>query len=154
MHFYITVLLGFRSTVSLLFYRQSSPSSQSSSLSLYNIFFLLDQSKITSELWHSGSNARMSIAGYLPKKNEKHKAANSTYKSKDKQNSRPKLYNKYDCTMDQELKLIQRASNVTRAAGGRCCRCCICSSERRADVMATILTTNKKIDSVHRCVFS
>jgi len=29
--------------------------------------FVLDQSKIISEPWHSGSNRRMSIAGYLPK---------------------------------------------------------------------------------------
>jgi len=27
----------------------------------------LDQKKITSEPWHSGSNGRMSIIGYLPK---------------------------------------------------------------------------------------
>jgi len=28
----------------------------------------LDQLKIISELWHSGTNGRMSITGYLPKK--------------------------------------------------------------------------------------
>ena len=27
----------------------------------------LDQSKLTSESWHSGSNGHTSIAGYLPK---------------------------------------------------------------------------------------